>query len=699
MVEEVNTIKVTAVNIETELQTFFDEIFHQYHKMYSMQVYQQLRSSYIDKSLVVDFSHIVEKNFDLAKKIVLSFEDYREALNNIVKAYAFRIGGEKARKYRWSFRLSNLGEYEEILSPREITTFHLNKLVVVEGLVSSATQLVAEPINLKFVCKNCGNVLYSKADIFEINYPEQCPECGAKGKRSFELIEEDSEYRDFKRIEIQELPEKNPDSLEITRLSVFLRGDLVNKVSIGDRVLVTGIVRVRKNGKREGNNSFAIYIDAVNIEQYDKALEELMPNEQELEKIREFANRPDALSLLVDSLAPNIYGHDDVKKSIVLQLFGGVEKQLSDKTVRGRIHILLIGDPSTAKSQLLNVARNVSPIGMFTSASKSTKAGLSFVSEKDMLTGRWTFRAGALIQANGGLLALDEFDKISQSDRAALYEAMEQGTVSGAKAGGPQKPLPARVSILAAANPSFGTWARNFEVVEQIDVEPALLTRFDLIWVIRDVTDKDDVERIADTVLEGSVLEGNLIPHELMRKWIYYARQNINPVLSDEAKNGIKEYFIKLKMNARDDVKLKITVRHLESLVRLAQASARLRLSETVTMKDVQVAVDLYEKMIKKLDILSGGESVLFLETGMSISQVQRNMMVMQTLKQIFKEKNKFDRYSTIRKTTKFVTIDEIHERLEKYGITPPMIKSVLEHMCQQGSVMRGGVGEYAPVD
>ncbi|MEN3037510.1 MAG: minichromosome maintenance protein MCM, partial [Candidatus Methanosuratincola petrocarbonis] len=411
-------------------------------------------------------------------------------------------------------------------------------------------------------------------------------------------------------------------------LDVELGDDLVGRIFPGDRVIINGILRSYQRTTQSGKSTyFDLFLDGISIEMMEQEFEEIEISPEDEKRILELSRDPNIYEKIVRSIAPSIYGYEDVKEALALQLVSGFSKRLPDGArIRGDIHILLVGDPGVAKSQLLRYMAKLSPRGIYTSGKSSTSAGLTATAIKDELgDGRWTIEAGALVLADKGIAAVDEMDKMSPDDRSALHEAMEQQTISVAKAG-VMATLKSRCALLAAANPKMGRFDRYEPIAPQINLTPALMSRFDLIFVL---TDEPNVERdshIATHILKSnyageltsqrginsSINEEDIenatevikpeIEPELLRKYVAYARKNVFPMLTGVAMERFKEYYINLRSQGQDGNKpVPVTARQLEALIRLGEASARLRLSNWITEEDVDRVIKIVESCLKKV--------------------------------------------------------------------------------------------------
>ncbi|MEE3497294.1 MAG: minichromosome maintenance protein MCM, partial [Butyrivibrio sp.] len=339
------------------------------------------------------------------------------------------------------------------------------------------------------------------------------------------------------------------------------------------------------------------------IEPLEQEFEELELSEEDEERILELSRDPHIHDKIINSTAPSIKGHRDVKEAIALQLFGGTVQQLEDGTrLRGDLHILIVGDPGIGKSQILKYVSKLAPRSVYTSGKGTSGAGLTAAAVRDELGG-WSLEAGALVLGDQGNVCVDELDKMRSEDRSALHEALEQQTVSIAKAG-IMATLNTRCSVLAAANPKFGTFDQYKTLANQIDLPSPILSRFDLIFVIEDKPDVEKDRELAQHILKTHQFSNIAydIEPELLRKYIAYARKNIHPVLTDEANKVLEEFYVSVRTGGVEEgTPVPITPRQLEATIRLAEASAKLQLKNEVEASDAHRAISLQRRCLEKI--------------------------------------------------------------------------------------------------
>jgi replicative DNA helicase Mcm len=476
-----------------------------------------------------------------------------------------------------------------------------------------------------FVCHNCYN-----------------PNCGKKGP--FDLVVEKSEFRDWQSLSIQEPPEKLRGGRMPRRLNGIVRDDFVDKAVPGNHVVMTGILHVFQEGSsRQRKTVFRKLLFVSHIEVLQKGVEETELTPEDEKKIEELAKDPWIRNKIIQSIAPSIYGYEAIKEAIALQLFGCNPVEMPDGTrIRGDTHILLSGDPGTAKSQLLKWVSNVAPRGLYTSGMKATGAGLTATAVRDEISGGWMLEAGALVIADGGLASVDEFEKMRPEDASAILESLEQQTISVAKAG-IVATLNSRTAVLAAANPKLGRFDKNIPIGQQIAIPPVLLSRFDLIFPVRDEPQAERDRMMAHHVLQlHSAPEKVVKPPfdaDFLRKVIIYARKNIDPELKDkEVMKSIEDFFVEWRKVAETgEAPLPITVRQLEGVVRLAKANARMRLSDRVTKEDANRAINLIKCSLQEAgtDMETGRVDIDVFMTGRGKSQREKVQRVLDIIKEL----------------------------------------------------------------
>ncbi|MFN4336442.1 MAG: minichromosome maintenance protein MCM [Candidatus Nitrosocaldus sp.] len=498
---------------------------------------------------------------------------------------------------------------------------------------------------------------------------------------------EKSRFSNIQMIRMQELPEDLPPGQLPYHIDVILMYDLVDNARPGDRIILTGIVGVERERDIESSKMdiplFRIRVEGNNIEFLAsrgdgkdsttavRSNSRFVIIEEDEREIKRLASRPDLYDLLISSFAPHIYGHEIIKEAILLQIVGSPQRELEDSTkLRGDINILLVGDPGTAKSELLKYAARIAPRGLYTSGRGSTAAGLTAAVIRDK-SGMMMLEAGAVVLGDQGLVCIDELDKMRAEDRSALHEVMEQQTCSVAK-GGIVATLNARTSILAAANPILGKYDPYRNITENVNLPIPLLTRFDLIFAIRDEPNREGDANLARHILGIHRRIGYEhippIPIDLLRKYLAYAKR-FNPLLSKDAEDRIFEYYMQMRANASPD-SITITARQLEALIRLATARARLMLRDTVTVEDAERAIYIFNVMLNKVGIdVKTGKVDLGVLHGMPSSERSKMQLFLDVFNALSgKDQNPVEEQALIAelaKTGKF-TEDEAREWIRK---------------------------------
>jgi len=534
------------------------------------------------------------------------------------------------------------------VSPRTLASHLLSKLVCIDGIVTTASSVrpkVAKSVHYCPATKNTINREYRDATSLSgmptnATYPTKDDQ-GNLLETEFGL----SVYHDVQKVTIQEMPERAPPGQLPCAIDINLGADLVDTCKPGDRIQIVGVYRAipaKAGGITQG--LFKTIVVANHVRQLSKEVSQPTMTDLDIEQIKNLAKQKNVFSLLSESLAPSIYGHTQIKQGLLLQLLGGVEKVLENGThLRGDINMLLIGDPSTAKSQMLRSAMNIAPLAISTTGRGSSGVGLTAAVTTDGESGERRLEAGAMVLADRGIVCIDEFDKMSDADRVAIHEVMEQQTVTIAKAG-IHASLNARCSILAAANPIYGTYDRSLPPVKNIGLPDSLLSRFDLLFVVLDEKDSDRDNIIAnhvlrmhrfcprgqegqplvfsdkyeeitradeeeeeaqpmyqqkDRLLHGHFKGAEILTVTFLKKYIHYAKSRMQPKISDEASEKIVTHYGTLRdKDANAYNTLPVTARTLETLIRLSSAVAKCRLSREVLESDVDTAYAIMEAAI-----------------------------------------------------------------------------------------------------
>ena len=562
---------------------------------------QELGEFYPEKkSLIIDYGELEESEsgMELVEELIDSPEEFISIFEDAIRD---RDIPTLVKEPKFHVRFTNLPR-ENMAMVRNITSEYITKFVSVEGVVNKVSDVLPKVSIGTFICNKCGEIHEEPQPTRFLREPIKCNNCE---RGDFRFVPERSEFIDIQRLEIQEPLEILTGGEQARRIELWVEDDLTDRVTPGDKIMVNGIVRLMPPLKK--GPVYRQYIDANFIEPIEREFSEIEVTPEEKKEIINLSKDPHIYDNIINSIAPSIYGYKEVKESVALQLFGGrYGKTLPDGTsVRSDMHLLLVGDPGIAKSRLLQYVDQLAPKSIYVSGKGTTGAGLTAIAEKDEFAdGAWTLKAGALVLAGGGIACIDEFDKMGKTDRESMHEAMEQQTISVAKAGIVAK-FKADTAVLAASNPKFSRFDSYSPIGEQFDIPPTLLSRFDLIFPIRDILDAEQDKKIATHILKMHMSEADKkgleppIPVELFRKYIAYARKNIYPVLTDDAADKIKDYYVALRSSGSGAVPA--SPRQLEAIIRLSEASAKIRLSNSVTVSDVERAIDLTNFVLREV--------------------------------------------------------------------------------------------------
>ncbi|MCW3137709.1 MAG: minichromosome maintenance protein MCM [Methanophagales archaeon] len=595
------------------------------------------------------------------------------------------------------------------LKIRDIRSEDIGKLVSIEGLVTKATEVRPKVVDAVFECPYCHHVFSMGQSGRQFKEPVECDqESGGCGRRAqhFKLLIEQCKFANAQKIRLQESPEELRGGELPQAIDVYLEDDITGTVTPGDRVIITGILRSYQRTTRFGKTPFFdIYLEGNSLEHKEEEFEEIKITEEDEQRIMELKDQPDVYEKLIRSIAPSIYGYEEIKEAMVLQLFAGVPKELPDDTrVRGDIHVLLVGDPGVAKSQLLTYLVKLAPRGLYTGGKSSTSAGLTAAAVKDEFgEGRWTLEAGALVLADKGIAAVDEIDKMRKEDRDALHEAMEQQTVSVAKAGIMAR-LNSRCGLLAAANPKYGRFDKYTPIAEQINMPPTLLSRFDLIFTMMDrpneETDTKTAEHIIETHYAGELLaqlkniskidiaEREHFEHavaamkppiesDLLRKYVAWSKRNVFPVMSEGARRRFLEFYIGLRRQGYEDEEapVPVTARQLEALIRLGEARARARLSDEITEEDADRVINIVTYCLKRVfvDPETGRLDTDWVTVGITKTKRDRARSIREIIKDLEREYGEE------------VPLEEVLDLAEEEGMEREKAEEIIEVMKRDG--------------
>jgi replicative DNA helicase Mcm len=632
------------------------------------------------ESIPVEFEELFAYDQALAERLLEKPDDFLQHANNAAYAQLGIEDQEYAEKMeKITVRITQLLGKEQL---RKLGSKQMGKLVMIEGIVVRATPVRPMVMQASFKCKRCGTITRIEQTGAFLRAPFECSDPSCRQKGPFEFIQEESNFIDSQDLRLQERPEDLPPGQLPRVLNVKLVGtEIVDLARPGDHVAIVGIVRALAPSRPGIGKlrTFILHLDANSLEVLGKEPESSPPSPEEEEKILQIAQDPFVHKKIMSSIAPSIYGYEHIKEAIMYLLFGGVSKALPDITIRGEMNALLIGDPGTAKSQLLQYVSRIAPRGLYTSGRGTTAAGLTaaVIREKG---GSMSLEAGALVLADKGIACIDEMDKMRPEDRVAIHEAMEQHTVSVAK-GGIVATLNARTAILAAANPALGRYEPHRTVAENISLPVTILSRFDLIFVLRDIPNKEADTKMSEHILEihrrgASPVEAQ-VPAELMRKYVSYAK-SIKPVLSSDALKRLGDFYLAMRAASETEGSpVAITARQLESLVRVAEARARVALKKEVSADDAEAAIAIMKRSLEEvgIDISSYKMDIDLIMTGKPKSVRDKMQVVLSTLMAMEKETGLVE---------KTLLVSELES---KYNVSRVESERILGQLLREGTI------------
>jgi replicative DNA helicase Mcm len=691
-------MEINLEELEKENGSPFVQMFEEFFNMEYRHEIEKIIEDYPEKrSIVIDFKKLEKFNPELADELIDNPDKLLEAA--FIAIQNVDVPSLNIEEFKPHIRINNLPKDAEP-DIKRLSAKHLNKLICIEGVVRQITDVLPKLTIAVWKCKRCGNIYRIPQSKQIIKQPVMC-ECH---HRDFDLVEEQSQFIDYQKIQIQEPLEKLKGNEQATYIDVYVSDDLVSKISAGDKTKFSGILRLIPPQK-DKKVVYGRFLEAIYLEETEKEFEEIDITKEEEEEIKRLALNPQIYQMLTSSIAPAIYGHDTVKESIALQLFGGVTKYLpNDQRIRGNAHILLIGDPGCGKSQLLQATNSIAPKSIYITGKTSSGVGLTASAVKDEFgEGGWTLKAGALVLSSGGLCMADELDKMDADDRSALHEAMEQGMISVAKAGIVTR-FKADTSLLAAANPKFSRFDSFTPFMEQINLPPSLISRFDLFFMIRDVLDRTLDQKISEHIMKthrsgekmrqadykGIALKKEereeiekittpIIDGALLRKYVSFARQKCFPVLSDDATKTIIDFYVSLRDQGRNEGAYAATARQLEGLVRLSEASARVRLSDSVEIDDANRAIRLVKASLQDTvtDPETGKIDIDIVTSGTTHSKQNALTTVLHIVKEAMNE------------GIDMVPIEQIIEEAGEKGIDESKVMAAIEELEKKGEIYK----------
>ena len=552
---------------------------------------------------------------------------------------------------------------------RDLRNIHNNMLINIDCVVKKTQDVHQEAVKIGMRCSACEEgkrelIMVKLLPDGKIPAGTLCPNDPKHGQKALYRDPDHCIFKDVQEVVIQDTSYSSGKQPKAIPMYVF--GDMVDKLMPGNRCRVTCIVKT----KFEKNNIATQYLECYGYEKKETDTVDIVITQEDEELIKIMATNPDIYDRLAESINPAIYGYDSVKLALVLQMFGGRSLEREDGSrVRGTSHILLCGDPAMAKSELIRAVYNINVRTVYSSGRSTSGAGLTAACVRDEITGKWTLEAGAMVLADGGMCIIDELDKMNDNDRSALHEAMEFQTISVNKAN-LSETLNTRCAILAAANPKNGKFIEGEAVHDQVNLTPALISRFDLVYTMIDKPDKTLDGYVARSIIDSHYGRGKTsnrpVSIDTFRKYITYAKQ-IDIVISDEIAEYLTDTYTELRGRYGSSV---VTPRQLNGLERLAVASARVQLCKEVRKEDAQRATNLFLNSLESLT-LNKSIDIKKVFGGMTDNEVRAETSICSYLTQMPYE------YGTL--------LSEVSKN--NYGVSKTDVGSVLSRMIRDNKV------------
>lgn len=647
-----------------ELTDELIEFFRTYYREDVAQLAQRFPRD--QKSLLVDYDDVYRFDPDFAHDLRTHPREMLEYLEEALRLYDLPVDVDLSGAH---VRIYNLPD-DEVLDVAEVPRHeNIGMLLGVGGQVQKVSAVKPRIVEAVFECQRCGTTTEIPQAGDQLQEPHECQGCERQGP--FQLDASKSTWTDHQFARVQQPPERTKGG-EGETIDVHLEDDLIREFEAGDRVTLTGVLDIEEPGKDQSRD-FDTTVDGRSVVREESSYEDI-DVEEHLEEIEAIASGEygDPYDLLVDSINPEHKGDEDVKLAIALQMFGGWSR---GGQKRGDSHILLMGDPGCGKSTFLQAVDELAPRSTYASGKGATAAGLTAAAVSDDFGDtEWGLEAGALVLADGGVACIDEIDKVDDRAVSSLHDALESQKVRVNKAG-INATLNSRTALLAAGNPKEGRFDPYQPRAQQLDLGPTLMSRFDLMFMVSDSPDADNDRDVIEHMMrsrraaakkelgeeltdeERKSIEPE-IPRETLRAYIAYAKEEVTPYIRGEntpTQEYLREEFLKLRLaNADDeDNPVPVTFRQEEAIERLAEASARVRLSDEVTKDDVDRALSLVRKSMEQvgIDPESGQFDADVVETGQSKSQRDRRKQVLA----IIEDKDR----TTVEEVAEIVSMDE----------------------------------------
>lgn len=570
-------------------------------------------------SLEIDYKQFIYVHPNIAIWLADAPQSVLEVMEEVAMKVVFDLHPNYKNIHQKIYvRITNLPVYDQIRNIRQI---HLNTMIRVGGVVTRRSGVFPQLQQVKYDCNKCGAIL---GPFFQNSYSEvkvgSCPECQSKGP--FTVNIEQTIYRNYQKLTLQESPGIVPAGRLPRYKEVILLNDLIDCARPGEEIEVTGIYTNNFDLSLNTKNGFPVFstvIEANYVTKKQDLFSAYKLTQEDKEEIDKLSKDPRIGERIIKSIAPSIYGHEDIKTALALAMFGGQEKNVEGKhRLRGDINVLLLGDPGTAKSQFLKYVEKTGQRAVYTTGKGASAVGLTAAVHKDPVTREWTLEGGALVLADKGICLIDEFDKMNDQDRVSIHEAMEQQSISISKAGIVTS-LQARCSVIAAANPVGGRYDSSKTFSQNVELTDPIVSRFDILCVVKDVVDPIADEMLAEFVVDSHFksqakganiddrsygesqedqasarpVDPEVLSQDLLKKYFTYAKLNIFPRFHDSDMEKLTQVYAELRRESSHGQGVPIAVRHIESMIRMSEAHARMHLRQHVTEEDVDMAISV----------------------------------------------------------------------------------------------------------
>jgi replicative DNA helicase Mcm len=662
-----------------------------YYKMISKLKISDSQSIEVDYDDIMDY----DDSFEMSKLVITKPYEWIKTASEIVE----EMMGLTESTDLSRVRIINLPKMHTV-DIRKIRAKHIGKLIQMDGIVKRVPQVKARIRVAVFKCRYCGefNSVIQEDTNEDLYKPLACknPDCN-KGDK-FTLLPHESVYSDLQLIKIQENPEKLKGGQEPQMIECILTDELVSMAIAGNRVTIIGILHPRQEiGVKGGKKAtFSYYMHINNIIVKEKQEEDMELSKEEIDAIIEFSNDPNLISKITSAIAPNIWGYEHIKLAVALQMFSSDAVITPYSRHRGDTHILIAGDPGTGKSQILSTVQEMSPRSYLVSGEGITVSGLTAGVIREENSSNFALEAGAFALADGGVVCIDELDKAKPEVRDSMHRPMEQQQINIGKI--INATINARCSVLAVCNPKKGRFDLYTDktLADQIDLPPTLLSRFDLIFILRDVKNEKWDAEVAGHIFKVRS-GGGLLPDvdmAFLKKYIFYAKTKVHPTLPPALEKKLTKEYVTIRQMGGENT-IPITARQLEAIIRLALERSRMRLANSCSLEDIDEALKLYKKSMDDAmkDPETGEYDADVLFTGSTKSQKERMAMLW---RMIYEENERLAKFSTgDEKQDHSVQKEWLFEQCEKLGWSKSKTESYIEHLKEKGEIYEPRSGKY----